>query len=105
MTSNTVLLALKLPVSDVTVQSPGSLLKAELDCSDTIRLYLIKIAPVSQVSPDYFLVSGSLAQFLSSGCMSQFAILCLLFSNVLLFFSLVNFICGYMLGIFWFAIL
>lgn len=99
---NTALLALTLPVPDITGQSSGSLLKAELDCSDRIFFILSKF-PSELVSPCCFLVSGSLAPALPSGCMNQFAVLWLLFSNYLPIFSLVIFICNCMLGIFCFT--
>lgn len=80
MTCITVLPALKLPVSDRAVQSSGNLLKAELDCSDTIFFILSKVpqwARWVQTS------SSPLVPWLSlsSDCMSQFAILWLPFSN------------------------
>lgn len=63
--------------------------------------FILSKFPSELVSPGCFLVSGSLAQALSSGCMNQFAVFWLLFSNYLPIFSLVIFI--YILGIFCFT--
>lgn len=103
MTCITVLLALKLPVSDRAVQSSGSLLKAELDCSDTIFFILSKVPQWARW------VQTSSSPLVPWLCLYlQAAWVSLLFSGYHslifhLFFSLVIFICDYMLGIFWFT--